>query len=432
MQEEAIKQYSRFMEGEEISDFWKKVICSMQNEENFQKAIKAFDDTNLPENLNEKNISRLYGNTIKTSISKLEQYQKCGFSYYLKYGLKLKPQKEFKIESIDTGNFMHEVIDSFFETLKEQELDVKTIDNETVEKIMNQIINEKLAISKYSRLTMTSKFRLLTKRLKKVLITSITYMIESIRNSDFELRGTEVEFSNHSKLKPITMETEDGKKIEIVGKIDRVDIAKIDGKNFVRIIDYKSSAKSIDLNQLVAGIQIQLITYMNELNEKASLEPAGVFYFNLIDFLIKSKRNLTDEEIKKEIKKKFKMQGLLISDIQIVKSMDHTLTTGYSNYIPVYLGKDGSISESRSNVIKEYDFKLIQKYIKKLIKEITKEILKGNISLNPYKKDNKTPCEYCEYQSICGFNTSLKDNHYNNIPSLTQIENLEKIKKTLE
>ena len=33
-----------------------------------------------------------------TSISKLERYRSCPFSYYLQYGLKIKPQEELKIQ----------------------------------------------------------------------------------------------------------------------------------------------------------------------------------------------------------------------------------------------------------------------------------------------------------------------------------------------
>ena len=32
----------------------------------------------------EENIKRLYGNTLKTSVSRLEQYRECPFSFHLK------------------------------------------------------------------------------------------------------------------------------------------------------------------------------------------------------------------------------------------------------------------------------------------------------------------------------------------------------------
>lgn len=47
--------------------------------------------------------------------------------------------------------------------------------------------------------------------------------------------------------------------------------------------------------------------------------PAGVLYFNLIDPIIKSSKSLTKEEIEEEIRKKFKMQGLVVADVEVVK-----------------------------------------------------------------------------------------------------------------
>lgn len=41
-------------------------------------------------------------------------------SYYLQYGLKLKEREELKVQNFDTGSFMHEVIDQFFEKVKNE------------------------------------------------------------------------------------------------------------------------------------------------------------------------------------------------------------------------------------------------------------------------------------------------------------------------
>lgn len=60
---------------------------------------------------------KLYGETLHTTISRLERYRSCPFSFYLEYGLKLKEKKSLKLQAIDTGSFMHEVIDEFFEEI---------------------------------------------------------------------------------------------------------------------------------------------------------------------------------------------------------------------------------------------------------------------------------------------------------------------------
>ena len=47
-----------------------------------EEAIKGFYYSNIPEKINEENLKKLYGDTLKTSISKLETYRRCAFSYY--------------------------------------------------------------------------------------------------------------------------------------------------------------------------------------------------------------------------------------------------------------------------------------------------------------------------------------------------------------
>ena len=70
-------------------------------------------------------------------------------------------------------------------------------------------------------------------------------------------------------------------------------MAKGEKGNYLRIIDYKSSVKDIDLNNVVYGLQLQLLTYMDAVSKIEKLEPAGVLYFNLIDGAVKANSHLT-------------------------------------------------------------------------------------------------------------------------------------------
>jgi ATP-dependent helicase/nuclease subunit B len=216
------------------------------------------------------------------------------------------------------------------------------------------------------------------------------------------------------KYKPIVVELENGKKVEIVGKIDRLDIGKLDDKTYVRIIDYKSSIKNIDMNQVEAGLQIQLITYLDAVSKQEDFLPSGILYLGLTDNKVTNKRNLSEEEIKQEIRKKFRMNGIVLADINVIKMMD-TNISGASTIIPVTLKQDGSISESKSSAINEQEFEELQKSVTNTIKQISTEILSGNIDIKPYNYKMQTGCDYCEYKSICMFNPNLKENTYNYI-----------------
>ena len=416
---ELLYNLRQYKDGEKIDDIWFEVYNWYEQnskwKDRLKKALEGLTHTNNAEKINIQNVESLYGKTLKTSISKLEKYQECPFSYHLRYGLNLKEAEEFQIKSIDTGSFMHDIVDTFFEEIKDGEINKLT--KEDIEDIVNSIIDDKLELKKNAIFTSSPKFIVLTNRLKKVITQSITYIVYQLQNSNFEILGNEVEFS----------EKQDN--VEIVGKIDRLDSAENEEGSYIRIIDYKSSNKNLDLNKMVTGLQIQLLTYIDVMAKKTNKEPVGMLYFNLIDPIISKNKNLSDEEIEEEIRKAFKMKGLILSDIKIVKMMDNSLDAGSSNIIPVTLDKSGDIMNSRSSVITKEEFTLLQAKIKKLIKQISNEILSGKIEIKPtYSgKEKKSACEYCPYKTICGFNP--KENSYSYVPNKTKDEIFENLKK---
>lgn len=419
----AIEKYQKFLDEEVVKGEELDIIAWYQKyeKERIARIFRAAKFTNIPEVISTESIKKLYGDSLRTSVSRLEQYRRCPFAFHMKYGLKLLEEDEFKIRALDTGNFMHEVIDEVFTRIEDKDLNIKEITKEDLYNIISEIISKKLGMSRNYIFSSTPKFIALTKRLKKVVYQSIDYIIEQLKNSKFELYGHELEFSEKSEFKPMKLELEDGNNIVVTGKIDRVDVAKVDDKKYVRIIDYKSSVKDVDLNQIVAGIQIQLLTYLDEVSEQKGFDSSGVLYFNLLDTIVKADKNMSDEDIKKELNKKFRMKGLVIADLDIIKMMDSRISpSNYSESIPVYLDKDGNISKSKSKVLEKEQFESLQKYTKHIIKEISKEIFSGRIDIKPFYMNKKTPCEYCEYKSICNFDPKFKDNNYNYIKNYSK------------
>ena len=426
-----------FRDGNEIDTKWFDVY-NLYNEseewhEKLASAVKALNYTNTAEKIKKENVEKMYGSTLKTSVSKLEQYSGCPFSYYLKYGLKLNDKETFNVEAVDTGSFMHDVIDNFFGVIEERNINLKEITDEELEKIVAEIVSEKLKLDRNYIFTTTSKYKVLSNRLQKVVTMSVKYIVQSLKQSEFEVFGHELEFGGDGQYKTITVITEDGKKVEITGKIDRVDIMKNPDGTYVRIIDYKSSVKNIDLNQVASGLQLQLLTYLNETCKVEDFIPAGVLYFNLINPTIGTDKNLTDEEVEEKIRQEFKMKGLILADVNIIKKMDTNIENepkGISKIIPATIKKDGEISDRGTSAVTKEQFVYLQKYMEKIIKQISEEILQGNIEVKPYynASTKKTPCEYCKYKSICRFDENTKNNEYKYISKLNKDAVLEMIK----
>ncbi len=323
------------------------------------------------------------------------------------------------------------MIDEFFENVKQTEKKLEEITEEEMSQIIDQIIDNKLLQNRNYIFTSTAKYRVLVIRLKKMIKKAMKYIIETIIQSKFKVLGTEIEFEDKGKYKPIKITLENGKKVEITGKIDRIDTAQNEEGKYLRIIDYKSSIKNIDLNEVYAGLQIQLLTYLDAACKEEDLMPAGILYFNMIEQMIKAEKPMEQEEIEEKIRANFKMKGLILADINVVKLHDKNIEKGYSKLVPAYITKEGTLSmnEKMTKAVTKEQFADLQKYMYKVIKQISNEILGGNIELKPYYKNKKTPCKYCDYKSICAFNMGGCENKYNYIDSKSKEEILEKIKK---
>ena len=434
--QELIENIARLEKKEEIDEIWYQIYkyYQKQNEwkEKLQKDLTGLNYTNLPQKIEQETIQKLYGDTLKTSISRLETYRSCAFSYYLQYGLRLKEKEELKVQSFDTGSFMHETIDGFFEKVREANINLAELEEEEIFHLVSEIVDENLSIHKNFIFTATAKYKVLVKRLKKMISKALKYIIQTIIHSDFSVEGTEVEFGKKGKYAPIVLTLEDGKKVEITGKIDRIDTATNENGKYLRIIDYKSSAKNIDLNEVYAGLQIQLLTYTDAICKEEDIMPAGIFYFSLLEQMVKAKKRISEEEIEEMIQKNFRMKGLIVADVKIIQMNDHTLKSGSSKLVPAALTTAGGINEKWTNGVKQEEFKILQDYIYQTIKEISKEILSGTIDLNPYNKKGKTPCQYCKYKAICGFDPRIKENKYYYIDQKTKEEVLQKMKKEIQ
>lgn len=129
---------------------------------------------------------------------------------------------------------------------------------------------------------------------------------------------------------------------------------------------------------------------MDAVCKEEDLLPAGVLYFSLLEQIIKADKKITEEQIEEELRKNFKMKGLILADVKVIKMHDKNLESGTSKLIPATITKAGDISEAKTSGVNKEEFEILQNYIYRTIKQIAKEILTGNISIKPYNKKAKS------------------------------------------
>lgn len=360
----------------------------------------------------------MYGSTIHTSVSRLERYFSCPFSYYVEYGLKAKERKIMKMNAPDMGSFMHRVIDMFSRKVSEGGIGWRNLDREWCADEISLIVDELLQDAAGKVFLSTSRYKYLANRLKRVLTRAVWLIAEHIKRSAFEPVGYELGFGDGEKLPPIILELPSGEKMVLSGRIDRLDCLDTEEGKYFRIVDYKSGSRNFKLEDVYYGLQLQLITYLDAVG--GSLEtaygkpvlPAGVLYFKLDDPIIQGSREATEEEIEEAIMKELKMKGLLLADVKLIKEMD-TGIDGDSLIIPARINKGDVLG--RSSAATAEQFEIIKGHVRRLLRRLGEEILKGNISISPYRRKGITACTYCGYMSICQFDTRISGYGYRNL-----------------
>lgn len=413
----------RDFEKEEIEDYWAEVYKwfsnNIQYKEKMDTIFRGLEYSNIGDKVSKNKLKELYRNDhgkLMFNVSRLEQYAGCPFSYFVMYGLKAKNRKVYEFTPPDLGSFVHEILDVFTKKVKQSGLLWSELNNNKCKEIVNDIIDKRLESESNSILNSSKRFKYLAKRFKRVISKSVSIISQQISKGEFEVFKTEFEFGNYNSRESVTLDLDSNEKIYLKGRIDRIDKLDLDGNTYIRIIDYKTGSKKFDLNDVYYGLQIQLLVYLDSLikNSKYILEkqakPGAILYFRVDDPIIKSKKELTTEEIETEVLDALKLKGLVLKDARVVKAMDKDID-GYSLVIPASFKKDGDF-KSNSDVITEEEFDLLREYVNKKMKDLCKEMLSGDIKLEPSKDSNKTYCEYCDFSSICQFDTDIKDNKY--------------------
>ncbi len=356
------------------------------------------DDINFvfgEKTLSKKSAEKLYApnKTLRGSVTNVESFNKCPFQYFAQYGLKLAERREYKILPPDVGNILHSVMSQFGERLKAENRRWSEIDSSELDKIVTEILDNTAPNLNNKILLSTNAYQHQRERIKKVAVTALEHLIELDKVSQFHPSFFEETFDTVNTRALIY--DIDGVKMELTGKIDRVDLSE-SGKYFL-IIDYKTGNAYLNLTEIFFGVNIQLLTYLmavNGLEITGAREPAGMMYY-FLKCPIKSADN-ADAAIK-AADNALKMSGWTLDDTRIIKAIG-------TDFLKVKLNADGSIhSNTKAYVKSKEQFNMMMKFVEEVLKMSGKHILQGNISAKPFKSGKTDACKYCAFSEMCGF-----------------------------
>lgn len=415
-----IEKLQEVDESKELSELWIEVYKWFNKDEKWREKIdgmlNAFSYSNQVETIGKDRAIELYGENKMFSISRIENYIRCPFAYFVRYGLRAEERKIFSLNPPDLGTFMHSILDRFSKYV-DKESSWDKITNELCEKLVEKGFNKEMQESIGNVFKGSRRYEYFSERIKRVVKKSAKLIVEHMQRGSFLPLGYEIQFGlGKEGYSPIELDLSTGDKVQLVGKIDRVDKLIYEGEEYFRVIDYKSGNKEFKLWEVYYGLQVQLLTYLDAILEKEGEKlnfpvfPAGILYFKIDNPIIKKDKNLSDEELEKEIMKALKMKGLILADTKIVREMDREIE-GASLILPVGFKKDGDFSKI-SHIATKEQFELLREHVKSKLINSCEDMLEGVIDIGPCMTKIGTACEYCAYSSICTFDLAMQDNEY--------------------
>ncbi len=358
----------------------------------------------------------LYGTVLTNSASRLENFYKCNFAHFMRYGLRLRERPEYSFTGMDRGNILHRALQSYANELEAQNLRWQDPDEKVRADLADRCMDQTIREMQLDILRENGRNAYEEVRMKHLMQASVQALTEQLAAGEFHPVGIEEAFDGRTG--DLKLELSDGSTMVLIGKIDRMDICSAGDVTYFRIYDYKTGSTSFDLKQVYAGIQLQLGVYLIAAESllKAKGEnpiPAGILYFNISNPILDYKEDEPEEELKARMQQAMRGNGLLLGEREVLELQDRNLAlTGKSSLFPVSFKKDGE-PDARSKVADMLQMTTLKRYVMRMVRQAAEKIMQGCAEVNPCQIDHQiTSCTYCTYRGICGFDRAIEGYAY--------------------
>lgn len=426
-------------EDDICSDTWTAVreLLGQKGYGSQLEAISAGHDyANEVRTLSPETVKLIYGQNLVESVSKLERYAECQFKYFLTYGLSLKERETYRIDAVNVGIILHSTMEKVFSYIRMfRDNDWVHIDEDELEQRTAEFADASAEEEAGPFFEDSCRSAYMKKLLSDIAVRTVKTLRTFIRCGDMDPENFERKF-NTSKtadnIKQYTFELSNGMTMSLKGVIDRIDEYTDAKGSYFKIIDYKSSDKKLDIDKVLGGLQMQLITYgaiareleirrLSKLGgDPENIHVGGLLYYTFDDPLadvtamgdrIKysddSEGFQPEEEIfgdvlvdtfEKKVLEESKYSGIYNSSNRALKIMDRNSVT---------LKGGQSLDETLIADLMEAN--------RRNIGRLAGSIADGHIDINPVRDGDVKACKYCQFKGICAFDSKYSGNSYSKI-----------------
>lgn len=413
--ERLIPRLREAVDGHDIGPKWRDVYRYFSSYPLWRKRLghikRAFSGRAVP-SLSPDTAVLLYPKDNFSSISRLENFAACPFKHFAAYGLYPDIIKEFEVESSIAGSVIHEAVENYIAQLRNQD-NWADLDKDSCEQLLADLVVKAAQKQEADRFLVNGTARFARRTLERIARGTAWALAQHISRGVFRPVSEEVSFGMAGGYEAFEIDLPEGK-LKLRGRIDRVDKAEIGGKQYIRIIDYKTGSTQLDYTHAYNGLQLQLMLYMKAvLKAFDGALPAGMFYCTVQNTAIDAAdvRGKNPADIAQELLKTTALDGVVVAEPEILSAMDKGTLTGESVAINYKLNKDGSVHSNRKAVKREV-MENILNHAQQTAAQLAGGVISGRIEPLPYKADkDDNACRYCDYKSVCGFDPTAGDKY---------------------
>lgn len=370
-------------------------------------------------------IEGLYGKSLNLTASRVDAFYSCRFAFFMQYGLKAKKRRRARFDALQTGTFLHYVLEHSLLALGKQEGGAAAADDTAARRACRAAVGQYVSEELGGLDGQTARFRYLFARLVKTAQSVLQNVLEELRASEFAPIDYEVDFSRGGDLPPVEC-AEGDTSVSLSGKVDRVDGYIQNGRLYLRIMDYKSGKKSFSLSDIWHGLNMQLIIYLYALQNEGleryrarlteqlnEIVPAGVLYVPVRDELPEASRDADEQTLRTLRDKALRRSGLLSDDMELLAAMERGLE-GDGRYLPVSIkvpkGGDEPALSARSSVAGLAAFGRLARYTHEKLLQMGQSLRAGDVSADPCRRDKASiHCDWCDFRAACRFDETAGD-----------------------
>lgn len=343
------------------------------------------------------------------SISRLETFAGCPFRHFVQEGLAPEQRREFTFEADERGDFYHAVLARYAALAAAHPRWPDLTDEEIAALVEEAVAPER---EKWAGGPLTEDGigeATAEEAIRTVSRTAWVFTVHA-RQSGFRTDGAEVRFGEPGGLPPVVLRLADGRAVALRGVIDRVDRWEGDGGVFLRVVDYKSSDRTLDPVRMFYGLQLQLMLYLQAVTRGMGGVPAGAYYFQVKDPLVASDTDII-AAVQADLAKAFRLKGVTLAEAEVIRAMNGD---SGSAIIGQVLRKDGSVSQN-AMAADRAGMQALMDHSRHTAEALADRLYAGDIGIRPARDKKGSACDHCAYKGICGWDARLPGAEYRDL-----------------